>query len=282
MNCWEITSYLPNYCENKLDKVLQQEIQSHLANCPPCQNEYRLILMETQAIKNGLRIPQLSPDFSSRIIDSVKSLDNNYSPQSAPSTEQKTNGFYRQIAGIAASLLLLITLIKAPGFFTGPYTFSVNNSSNHEEQTAYEPERISIYSAEADDLKSSKSRQLKNMAVSDGLVKSTGCGLDEIDYRPLPVLPEQYKLIKSDIDDTSGDLYYYANDKSTIILIQLSPVENQTIIKQSPQDFKEMDVCSLVKKFQLENRQYIAVISANLSIKELQELGNQIELIINN
>lgn len=71
MNCQQINHYLLDYSEGNVSPPLRDAIEEHLSQCEYCRNNYKLTLIENEILREKIDIPELSENFTSRVIQAI-------------------------------------------------------------------------------------------------------------------------------------------------------------------------------------------------------------------
>ena len=73
MHCREVNKNIYAFYDGTLAPNLSAKIALHLDECEPCRNHSRLIWMENEALKDTSDLPDLRPDFTAMVINSLGS-----------------------------------------------------------------------------------------------------------------------------------------------------------------------------------------------------------------
>lgn len=137
MNCQQIDRDIFKYCDNTLSPELRAEFDAHIKECPACRNAVKLALLENEVLRNGVKIPSLSADFTSRLMDTIqehKKLEYNFKERehdklSKAKLKRSTLWF---APAILAAVLLLFMILPGRISFPGQINIADNNMSKNQ------------------------------------------------------------------------------------------------------------------------------------------------------
>ncbi|MEA4925788.1 MAG: zf-HC2 domain-containing protein [Syntrophomonadaceae bacterium] len=73
MNCGEVSAKIYKYCDGEVSPQEHANISLHLDKCPVCRHMCQLTLMENDILREKEDIPELSPEFTSLVMNSLPS-----------------------------------------------------------------------------------------------------------------------------------------------------------------------------------------------------------------
>ncbi len=71
MNCLLCKKHMYRYYDDELSPQLKLKIDLHLEACTSCRFQYDLTQMENQVLRDTSDIPEISPDFNSRVMNAI-------------------------------------------------------------------------------------------------------------------------------------------------------------------------------------------------------------------
>src|SRR5438046_8936276 len=73
MNCRECKEHLYEYLDRELTPAVEQEIRQHIADCPPCGEEFDFEKLFLGFLRARCRAQGAPPDLKRRILDELRS-----------------------------------------------------------------------------------------------------------------------------------------------------------------------------------------------------------------
>jgi hypothetical protein len=80
MNCQLVDKYLYSYCDNTLPPGIGPSLGAHLKDCAKCRNKIALTKLENDLLREGYGIPELSHDFTQKVMKSIELKSQPVSP----------------------------------------------------------------------------------------------------------------------------------------------------------------------------------------------------------
>ncbi|MGR6835762.1 anti-sigma factor family protein [Syntrophomonas erecta] len=130
MNCQLVDNYIYAYCNGTLSPHLQKELETHMAHCQTCKNNYQLTRMENEILQDISNIPNLSEDFTGRVITAIQTLH-----PCADLDTKNTRHYSKQfpwkniLLGSVAAVVILLFFVMVPGL-TDVYSTRVADKGN--------------------------------------------------------------------------------------------------------------------------------------------------------
>lgn len=121
MDCRELSSQIEDYCDDSVSPQTYLKISKHLKECPTCQQLYQLTRLENEVLRDTSDIPPLSPDFTSRVMESIGSV------------RRRPGIFYNRkfrYSGIAAAAVVVLILF-VPQLLKNPSAVNVADNSGY-------------------------------------------------------------------------------------------------------------------------------------------------------
>ncbi len=121
MDCRELNNQIDDYCDDSVSPQTYLKISKHLKECPACQQLYQLTRLENEVLRDTSDIPDLSPDFTARVMESIGSV------------RRKPGIFYNRKAwysGMAAAAVVALILF-VPQMLKNPATVNIADNSGY-------------------------------------------------------------------------------------------------------------------------------------------------------
>jgi len=110
LTCQDIEHLLDAYLDGELPASLQSEVHAHLLECLLCRQRVGLLQAVADVVRNGDDHPSPSPDFTDRVLATMKQR----SPTPRPTRPTRTILILGSTVTAAAAALLLIVTLAMP------------------------------------------------------------------------------------------------------------------------------------------------------------------------
>jgi hypothetical protein len=119
MNCQEVNKLSFLYCDDEVQSHVRKELEEHLQQCADCQRLIQFTRCEREALGFDEDLPDLSPDFSHRVVQAINVRDR-YQPTSPRSFFYRLFSRYNlnSAAITGTAMLLILFLMLTPGLRT--------------------------------------------------------------------------------------------------------------------------------------------------------------------
>jgi len=314
MNCQDISKLIYQYCDGEVSPEENANISQHLDFCPYCQYICELTMLENEVLRDKDDIPHLSPAFTSLVMSSLQSPDNN-------NTKNRFSRFNRKVwlssMTTVAAVVALFLYLPHPSFFDLNIPL-YNNASIHEQSSsnpsiAYDSQTLAGHSNLTDSSKSVDSKD--TTPVAPPIIIKTAPVPDNLLNQSLFIATtESSAEIKPTVTlDSSRSIYYdRATESSSISLrpqnipdrlnfVQTNNYENKTVFDYTSIDGKEclqitlvpyieptsgskteikppeQDPLTVTKDIQIADEKITVIFSGNLPMEEMTILADTIQ-----
>ena len=120
MNCLLCKKHMYRYYDDELSPQLKLKIDRHLEACTSCRFQYDLTQMENQVLGDTSEIPEIAPDFNSRVMNAIKpGIQSNLADNVLVMTRDNRIQFkWSSVYAMSAIAVLLLALcFYIPGIF---------------------------------------------------------------------------------------------------------------------------------------------------------------------
>lgn len=317
MKCEDINQTIYDYCEDTLSPDLHLEFTQHLKDCVSCRNNYRLTLIENEVLCNTNDIPSLSDSFTSVVISSLSSINNQSSKPQPIMNRNKGSASSRALwyscLAVSAAIIALCIYISQWYNLNSKINVANNNSVRLQEshaialinpissnkintQTNSEP-TVQIKSEvpiEADSSKTdlitddfisrlsiSSSHLSSNGKIStslpNGQAKNPKPGINILAISPLNI-PNSFKLVKTTKAGDKKNIYDYISlDGKKNFQLVVVNSNKHTFVINSLNHTLQLKNSTVIRIVQMQDIKITATFSGNLSTEELTNIANGIQ-----
>lgn len=262
MKCKQVDDLLFSYCDHQeMPPRIRQELEQHLSECPECRQQVEFTAREREALAYDGDVPELSPDFTKRVMESI--------PQSqAPAVPSRKTRISSQIGsrgwwamGMVAAVV--VALLVLPGSFMNPVQPVDTNQRNADteklnapmmaetkmkrDELAPDPDKIALNfgyaSREPERVDIGRGTPSATMALPDG---DSTAG-DIAVFRP-SYLPPDYHLLRVESDVDNNISLYYEDDQGGYICLKTLPGLQEDVLTVAGRGGNDSRVANELKK----------------------------------
>jgi hypothetical protein len=234
MKCKQVDDLLFSYCDlQEMPPRIRQELEQHLRECPECRKQADFTAREREALVYDEDVPELSPDFTKRVLASVTEGQTTVTPSTKTliSSQIGSRGWWAM--GMVAAVV--VALLVLPGSFMNPVQPTGQQIADAENQNtrmmaekSKEPGEKTLDQAKIALEFGYTNRESDRVDIGRGtqsasVTSAGGNGTANVAVFHPSYLPPDYHLIRVESDVEDNISIYYGDDKGGYICLKTLP-----------------------------------------------------------